>query len=114
MISRSEYSHQPWIRKNYTNDEQDRLKAAYSSVITVTMLTEEVEDDSYELRTKTNLTTGFYDAMMLYAHTLGKFIDKTSPEANNNLSISSFDVVHKMWGASFSGRRKFWQLTDRR
>lgn len=81
----------------------DRLKAAYSSVVTVTLLTEEVNNKTFELRSKSNLTTGFYDAMMLYAHTVGNFIDKTSPEANKNVSISSFEVVHKMWGASFAG-----------
>lgn len=65
------------------------------------MLSEESDEG---LHSKSNITSGFYDAMLLYAHAVGALIDDRSVLDNQTVSISSFDVLNQMWGRTYMGK----------
>lgn len=76
-------------------------------MITLTSLAEEVVDRNItEIRKKTNYTSGFYDAMMLYLVTIKDFLQEGGPEQNLNTTINGYEVVCKMFDVKFKGKFK--------
>lgn len=97
-----EHPERPWL-DGLNEDETVRLEHAYKSVITLTLEIEEL-DSNGELSSKNNITSGFYDALLLYAYSLNSLINQTSAKANLNKKINNFDVVSEIRGRTFPGR----------
>lgn len=96
---------QPWLNYSNNSETNAKLERAYKSVITLTAETIEDKNDG-GIKSKSNVTSGFYDALLLYAHAVSPFINNASAAANRDIRINVFDIITEMWGKTFKGNTK--------